>query len=230
MKNCEGKVSSIFNGSALDGPGIRCVVFMAGCNLRCPFCHNPETFDSLNAEVFTVRQLFERILRYKSYILNGGVTFSGGEPFLQAEFCRQVALMCKMEGIHTAAETNGTIIYKELLGVLDMLIVDVKNQSGDYMVGLKAFLDECKAQNKSVTLTNVIIKGVNDTCEKLSEIKSLAQNYDNIIKVKFLPFKKYCEIKYKQLNIDFPYRDKEQTSEEDINEIYSKYKKLIDNC
>jgi pyruvate formate lyase activating enzyme len=223
MKNCEGKVSSIFNGSALDGPGIRCVVFMAGCNLRCPYCHNPETLYAETAETYTAEGLFKRILRYKNYISNGGVTFSGGEPFLQAEFCRQVALMCKKEGIHTAAETNGTIADKGLIAALDLIIADVKNQYGDYLPKLKEFLDECKAQNKSVMLTNVIVKGANDIDEKLSRIKDIVKNYPNIIKVKFLPFKNYCAAKYQKLNIDFPYKDKENTTEDYIKEINSRF-------
>ena len=225
MKNCRGMVSSIYNGSALDGPGIRCVIFMAGCNLRCPFCHNPETFDESLGKAYTAKELSDYVLRYKSYISKGGVTFSGGEPFLQAEFCRGVALMLKRQGIDTAAETNGHIIDKEFISALDLLIVDIKNQS-EISGRVIDFLNECGRLNKKVIITNVIIKGVNDGADKLLQLKKLISGFDNIQKIKFLPFKKLCICKYRQLNIDFPYKDKEEVTSDYIEKTEKLYNSL----
>ncbi|MDD4003357.1 MAG: 4Fe-4S cluster-binding domain-containing protein, partial [Clostridia bacterium] len=174
---------------------------------------------------YTAKELFDYVLRYKNYILKGGVTFSGGEPFLQAEFCRSVAEMLREQGIDTAAETNGHITDKQFISALDLLIVDIKNQS-EIDERVTNFLNECGSLNKKVIITNVIIKGINDSAEKLLQLKRLTEGFDNIQKIKFLPFKKLCLSKYKQLNIDFPYKDKQDVTSQYIEKIEKLYYSL----
>jgi pyruvate formate lyase activating enzyme len=229
MKECKGRISSIYNGTALDGPGIRCIVFMAGCNMRCPFCHNPETFDYANSEEFTAEELCRRILRYRNYIEKGGVTFSGGEPFLQAEFCIAASEILKKEGLNIAAETNCSIVDEEFISVLDLIIADIKNQSGFIDKKTIRFLDVCAALNKPVFMTNVLIKGVNDCENSIRELKALKDSYKNIGKFEFLPFKKLCEDKYKKLGIAFGYKDKEETDSAYVTEITEKFYKMGKN-
>ena len=89
MDQCKARIDSIYNGSAVDGKGLRCVVFFTGCNMRCGFCHNPETWTEKGMEI-SLSDLVAKIMRYKSYIKNGGVTLSGGEPFLQADFANNL--------------------------------------------------------------------------------------------------------------------------------------------
>ena len=101
MKLSNGYVSSIYNGSAVDGDGLRCVVFFSGCNLKCGFCHNIETL-LLKGQEYSVNDLVAKLLRYKNYITNGGVTLSGGEPFLQADFCIDLISVLAQNGVKTA--------------------------------------------------------------------------------------------------------------------------------
>lgn len=225
MKNCNGIVSSIYNGSAVDGPGIRCVVFMAGCNFRCPFCHNPETFEFKGIN-YTADELFNKLNRYKNYIINGGITFSGGEPFLQAEFCTEVMQRLKEENIHTAIETNGSIIDKKLISTADLIIIDIKNYDKNITSNSGNFLKACLKLNKPVQITNVIIKGINDDIFCLKQLKDMTVKFPNIIKTEFLPFKKLCIEKYKELNIPFPYIDKEEPEEDYMQNITQIYNNL----
>ena len=106
MEKCKARIDSIYNGSAVDGKGLRCVIFFTGCNMRCGFCHNPETWTEKGNEI-TLSELVARIKRYKSYIKNGGVTLSGGEPFLQADFCKELIKALHQESISVIIETNG---------------------------------------------------------------------------------------------------------------------------
>lgn len=179
--------------------------------MRCPFCHNPETFYIKSGTEYTPQQLCSRILRYKSYIVKGGVTFSGGEPFLQADFCVLTVQLLKKEGISVAVETNCSILNKEFLLQSDIIIADIKNQEGNISGKTVQFLDACGKLNIPVIATNVLVKGVNDTPKKLKGLKELLNNYKNITKFEFLPFKKLCVNKYSQLNIKFPYINKEET-------------------
>ncbi|NLK17959.1 MAG: 4Fe-4S cluster-binding domain-containing protein [Clostridiales bacterium] len=210
MRGSEGYVSSIYCGSALDGPGIRCVVFLSGCNLRCPFCHNPETFEIKGGQPYTPEGLLERIARYKSYIKGGGVTLSGGEPFLQADFCLEVIKLLKSEGIHAAIQTNCHIIDERLIASADLIIADIKNQSGGVPPATLRFLDACEKLGVPVMLTNVLIKGVNDDESFLFELKRLLA-HPNVRGIRILPFKKLCQEKYRQLGIAFPYEHIEET-------------------
>ena len=103
-----GNVSSIDTMGLVDGPGIRVVVFLQGCKLRCLYCHNPETWSEESKTLMSVDDVVSKVLRYKSYIENnGGVTFSGGEPLLQSEFVYECALRLKQEGIHVCIDTSG---------------------------------------------------------------------------------------------------------------------------
>ena len=130
MKKCnmKGSIDSIESFGLVDGPGIRTVVFLNGCNLRCKFCHNPETWNigSLN---YTTDEIRDKILRNKPYFKNGGgVTFSGGEPLIQYDFLLEVCKKLKKENIHIALDTAG-IGHKdcsELFKYIDMILFDIK--------------------------------------------------------------------------------------------------------
>ena len=124
-----GKINSIETMGLVDGPGVRFVVFMQGCPLRCIFCHNPETWD-LNdkTDTYTPQELVDKILKYKPYFKhNGGVTFSGGEPLMQKEFLIQTLKLCKENNIHTCIDTAGSITNcTEVLKYTDLVLFDIK--------------------------------------------------------------------------------------------------------
>ena len=164
MEKCKARIDSIYNGSAVDGKGLRCVVFFTGCNMRCGFCHNPETWTEKGREV-TLEEVVAKIKRYKSYIKNGGVTLSGGEPFLQAEFCKELIKSLHLENIGVIIETNGLINDSELINLSDGVRLDIKNQERPIDKRVIEFLDTCQKLNKSVTMTNVLVPTLNDTDE-----------------------------------------------------------------
>ena len=125
-----GEISAFQSMGAVDGPGVRCVVFMQGCPLRCVYCHNPETWISGNGQTVDTKQLVKKILRYRSFICRGGgVTVSGGEPLVQADFCADLFRRLKQEGIHTALDTSGMGNLdkaEEVLEHTDLVLRDLK--------------------------------------------------------------------------------------------------------
>lgn len=124
----QGFISSVENMGLVDGPGLRYVVFMQGCSLRCLYCHNPETWKLNMGDKITPQELIVDILKYKNYYLNGGVTFSGGEPLMQPEFLIECLKLCKENNLHTAIDTAGVGLglYEEILKYTDLVILDIK--------------------------------------------------------------------------------------------------------
>lgn len=224
MTPCKGFIDSIYSGSAVDGDGLRCVVFLSGCNLRCGFCHNPETLYKKGNETDTAAVL-ERIKRYKTYIKNGGVTLSGGEPFLQKEFVIELCGLLKNENINVCIETNGHITDSDVIAAADSFIVDVKNQESFDASVYERFLSAAAAHQKPIKLTNVIVPDLNDTEAALTEIKRLAAKIpESLFKgIKFLPFRKLCVGKYEKLGLEFPYASYREGEKEDILRVTGAY-------
>lgn len=216
-ENCRGYIDSVYCGSGVDGKGLRCVVFYSGCNLRCPFCHNPETLYK-QGTLTDVDELIPRLLRYKPYFRRGGITLSGGEPFLQKEFTLAVCARLKAEGVHVCIETNGHICDDALLAAGD-LIVDVKNQQEKDLSAYERLIDACLRLGAKVEFTNVLVPGVNDGAEDLAALKRLVKRYAPQTKVRFLPFRKLCEEKYAEIGLPFPYADLREGTDEDVQRV-----------
>lgn len=216
---CKAWIDSTYHGSCVDGDGLRSVIFFSGCNLRCPFCHNPETLYTKGREI-TLENAVKEVLKYKNYIKKGGVTLSGGEPFLQADFCINLVKELKKEGIKVIIETNGTIVHDELISLIDGVRLDVKNQNGEDKESLKnrykPFLEMCKKYNVNVTFTNVLCPSVNDDIDSLLSLKNFILELGFDAKIDFLPFKKMCLEKYEKLGKDFAYKDKMEATEIDV--------------
>lgn len=225
MEECKGYLDSVYCGSGVDGSGLRVVVFLSGCNLRCPFCHNPETLFRKGTET-TARAVVEKCVRYRNYIKRGGVTLSGGEPFLQRDFCLAIIEKLKREGIGTVLETNGQIVDEPLIAAAESLIVDVKNQETDNLCAYHIFLSACERQSKRVVVTNVLVPDKNDGAEKLSALARLCRN-PCVSRLKLLPFHKLCEEKYRKLGIPFPYAAFRAAENEDIARAECFLKELI---
>jgi pyruvate formate lyase activating enzyme len=226
MIHCKGYIDSVYSGSAVDGDGLRCVVFLSGCNLHCGFCHNPETLYKKGKEA-TPQELLEHILRYKAYIKKGGVTLSGGEPFLQKDFVIALCRLLRENNINVCIETNGHITDREIMTEADSFIVDVKNQDGCDLCRYSEFLRVAAELSKPVKLTNVIVPDVNDNADRLSEVKAVAEHIpaEHFKGIRFLPFRKLCENKYEQMGLAFPYAIYREGEKDDIvrvTEIYSK--------
>ena len=226
-----GRVHSIQSMGTLDGPGVRFVVFMQGCPLRCKCCHNPDTWDTNGGKTYTPEELVSRALRFREYFgKEGGVTVSGGEPLLQAEFVTALFELCHREGINTCLDTSGCILtpaVKELLTHTDRVLLDIKYTADeDYRayVGCgidapMAFLDYLTAQNIPTTLRQVIIPTVNDSDEQILSLRRIANAHPNVDKVELLPFRKICQVKYDNMGIPFPFSHIPEPTKEQMTRL-----------
>ena len=228
MNNTVCRISSFQSLGTVDGPGVRAVVFMQGCPIRCHCCHNPETWEINGGEEITDDELFNKILRCKSYFgKNGGVTFSGGEPLLQCDFLINFLPRLKNEGINIAIDTSGCILndkVKQVIEICDLVLLDYKyTNSADYLkyTGMdkkKAdeFLSFLNSINKSVWIRQVVIPDINNNSESIKYLFSLKNKFPCIEKIELLPFRKLCIEKYNNLGLDFPFKDIRETTKEDI--------------
>ncbi len=210
-----GNINSEESMGLVDGPGIRYVVFLQGCQLRCKYCHNPETWDiNKKCTQITADKLIKKISRFKSYFgNNGGVTFSGGEPLLQPDFLKECLKLCKEKSINTALDTAGVGFgdYDEILSLVDLVILDIKAVTPDDYKALtgkpitffKKFLSDCQRLNKRLWLRQVIVPGLNDTEKNILELKNFISKIKNVEKVELLPYKTIGVHKYKDLGIKY---------------------------
>ena len=211
-----GRVHSFQSMGTVDGPGVRFVVFLQGCNLRCGCCHNPDTWATDGGTVYTPQEIVERAIRYKEYFGSvGGITVSGGEPLLQADFVREVFALCHKAGIHTCLDTSGSLLgdgVKALLAETDRVLLDVKYTSDEMYrthvgCGIEcplAFLDYVHTQSIPVTLRQVIIPTLNDNEENILALRRIAAAYPCVDQIELLPFRKICRVKYERMGKAFP--------------------------
>jgi len=219
MRGIKGRIHSLQSLGTLDGPGVRFVAFLQGCPLRCSCCHNPDTWELTGGEVYSAKDVLDKSLRFKEYFgKDGGITISGGEPLIQAEFANEIFVLAKKEGINTCLDTSGCIIndsVKKLLGVTDRVLLDVKyDNEKDYIKHVKCsqkvvldFLEYLNEKGIKTTLRQVIIPTLNDNENSVKFLLNLARKYKVIDKIELLPFKKICQVKYDQMNIEFPFKD-----------------------
>lgn len=213
----KGRIHSFQSLGTLDGPGVRFVVFMQGCNLRCGCCHNPDTWNVNEGTECTAKEIFEKAKRYKEYFKDdGGITVSGGEPLLQPNFVREVFELCRKEGINTCLDTSGSIMnenVKALLTETDRVLLDVKYTDGSLYrehAGCSIekplqFLSYLNEKQIPVTLRQVIIPTLNDNKENILRLKGIAENHSCVDKIELLPFRKICQVKYDNLHIPFAF-------------------------
>lgn len=213
----KGFVHSIQSLGTLDGPGLRFVVFLQGCNLRCKCCHNPDTWEMHSDKQFTPEEIVGKALHYREYFgEKGGITISGGEPILQADFVYEVFELCHQDGINTCLDTSGSILndsVKRMLTQTDRVLLDIKYTNDiDYCenVGCSIekpleFLHYLNEQKIPTTLRQVIIPTLNDKEENIEKLNELVKNNACIDKVELLPFKKICQTKYDSMKISFPF-------------------------
>lgn len=229
----EGYISSFETMGLLDGPGIRFVVFMQGCKLRCLFCHNPETWNLNQGTKITSDDLLNKILKYKNYFgKDGGVTFSGGEPLLQPDFLIDILKKCQQENIHTCLDTAGFGGTKneEVLKYVDLVLMDIKAIKPDKYLSLVGqniqdslnFLDLCAKMNKKMWIRQVIVPGFNDNEEYLKELKQFLKPYQ-IEKIEFLPYTTMGVKKYDKLNLKYRLKDLEPMDKNKCSQLYQKF-------
>ena len=230
-KEIRGRVHSFQSLGTVDGPGIRYVVFLQGCDLRCGCCHNPDTWDKRGGKEYTVPEIIERVTRCRSYFgFNGGITVSGGEPLLQADFTRELFRAAKAEGINTCLDTSGVILdrkVKALLRECDRVLLDIKyTNEEDYrryvgcsLAPVLKFLDYLNGNGIPTTLRQVIIPTKNDSEESIKALAGIANDHPAVDKVELLPFKKICKVKYDDMRLIFPFGELPSPTASEMNRL-----------
>ncbi len=226
-----GRINSIQTLGTVDGPGVRFVLFMQGCPLRCAYCHNPDTWDFAGGYEVSEEEIFEKVKRYREYFgRDGGITVSGGEPTMQADFVRELFALCKNDGIHTALDTSGCLWnekIEKLLEVTDLCLLDYKMcNAEDYekytrckKASVDHFLTELQKRSIDTWLRQVIVKGINDSAESVKALYEAADMHSCVKKVELLKFRKLCTPKYENLGIEFPFGNLPETTVDDISTI-----------
>ncbi len=232
-----GQVHSIQSLGTVDGPGLRFVVFLQGCNLRCKCCHNPDTWEMTSEKTFTAEEIVKKALNYREYFgEKGGITLSGGEPLLQADFSYEVFRLCHENGINTCLDTSGSILnesVKKLLTETDRVLLDIKYTDDDLYienVGCSInkpmeFLEYLNEQKIPATIRQVIIPTLNDDEKNIEKLNGIVEKYSCIDKVELLPFKKICQTKYDSMNIPFPFAHMDTPTKEMMMKLNSKINK-----
>ncbi|PKM93984.1 MAG: pyruvate formate-lyase 1-activating enzyme [Firmicutes bacterium HGW-Firmicutes-1] len=242
MEDILGKIHSIETCGTLDGPGIRFVVFMQGCNLRCQYCHNPDTWDTTSGTIYTPTDLFKEILNYESYMRfsNGGITVTGGEPLLQIDFLIQLFMLCKEHGIHTVLDTAGSIFndkVKILLEWTDLVILDIKsfdkvqylNLTGAKLQPTIEFIDYTNTIQKSIWIRYVLVPNLTDDLSIISDLSKFLGSHKYIEKIEVLPFHKLGEYKWEALNLPYTLLDTSVPTESDLLKVLEAFYKYNRN-
>lgn len=221
----------------LDGPGIRFVAFLQGCNLTCGCCHNPETQPLCGGTEYAAEELVSKAERFKTYFgKEGGITLSGGEPLLQPEFAAEIFTLAHERGINTCLDTSGSLLndkVKALLEVTDRVLLDIKypadelyrKYAGCSIEKPLNFLKYLNQKGIPTTLRQVIIPTLNDTDENVEFLKDIIKKHPCIDKTELLPFKKICKTKYDNLGREFPFENLDTPSHDLMKTLEAKLKK-----
>ena len=229
-----GRIHSFESFGTVDGPGIRFVVFLQGCPLRCQYCHNPDTWGAGGTE-YTLESVVERALKYKNYFGDrGGVTVSGGEPLVQIDFVIELFKKLKEKGIHTCVDTSGVTFdpdnevsvkkHEELLGVADLFLLDIKHiddeackkltgQSNKKTLAFAKFLSE---HNKATWIRQVLVPDITDDDESLARTREFIDELKSVEKVEVLPYHTMGVVKYENLGIEYPLKDVQSPTKERV--------------
>ena len=228
-----GRVHSIQSLGAVDGPGVRYVVFLQGCPLRCAYCHNPDTWDFAGGTEKETADLVKEICRFKPYFgTKGGVTVSGGEPLQQPAFVEELFSLLHKEGIHTALDTSGVGNLEAARRVLehtDLILGDLKFATREEykthckadMAKVLAFYRLAAEMQVPLWVRHVVVPGLNDNLEDLRAIKTLAESFPNLEKIEWLPFHNLCLEKYQQMGIPFPLEGTDNLDDRRLEELVS---------
>lgn len=242
MKNSniiKGSIDSIESMGLVDGPGIRTVIFMNGCRLRCKYCHNPEMWTKKENNI-TPEEIVKKVLRNKPYFKNnGGVTFSGGEPLFQPEFLLETCKLLKKENIHIALDTAGHGFgnYDEILKYVDLVLLDIKHTNkkdykkltGGNIDEADEFIRSLNKSNRNVWIRQVVVPGIMDNDEYLISLSNKLKTIKNIERIDFLPYHKLGREKYIAMNIPYPLENTPEMNKDECQKLYEKFMNIYKN-
>lgn len=225
----EGRIHSFESLGAVDGPGVRFVVFMQGCALRCKYCQNRDTWDLHGGTAYSVQEIVEKILRYKNYIMpNGGVTISGGEPLLQPKFLIELFTELKKYNIHTCIDTSGCIDItddmKKLIDLTDLFLLDIKcinDEKAKDLIGTsnKKELDFARYLsdiNKPLWIRQVLVPGITDDEQDLLMLKNFISTLKTVEKVEILPYHDLGKFKWENLGCKYELEGYRTANQDDV--------------
>lgn len=236
MMSTTGRIHSFESCGTVDGPGIRFIVFVQGCLMRCMYCHNRDTWDLHGGKEASVDELIKEAKSYRHFMnaSGGGITCSGGEAMLQPEFVRDLFRAAKQENIHTCLDTNGFIrkysdVIDEVLDVTDLVLLDIKHMDDlvhhDFIgVSNKRTLDFArylKKIGKKTWLRYVVVPGYTDDEGSAHQLGEFIRDMENIEKVELLPYHKLGAHKWQTLGFDYPLEGVEAPSKETMDNIQS---------
>lgn len=226
-----GRIHSVQSLGACDGPGLRSVVFLQGCPLRCGWCHNPDTWDQGGGEQVSARALAAQLMRFAPYWAQGGVTASGGEPLLQSGFTAELFERLQDAGVHTALDTSGCLWDAQtdrLLRATDLVLLDVKlttpqdyrAHTGCCLEAPLRFLGELQSRDIPVWIRHLILPGLTDSQESILRLLEMLEGFSCVQNLELLPFSRMCLEKYRALGIPFDWQDTPQPPREQIERLY----------
>ncbi len=229
----KGSVHSLESFGLVDGPGVRFVVFMQGCALRCKYCHNPETWAG-GGSMWTARQLFDKVWRFKAYWKsNGGITVSGGEPLLQIPFITEFFKLAKKQNVHTAIDTAGQPFcrdekwlagFDELMSLTDLVILDLKEWENDKHTALtgmgndniKEMAQYLSDIGKPMWIRHVLVPGLTDDEEDLRKMSEFISSLKTVERVEVLPYHAFGVPSWEKLGLDYQLKDASVPTEEQV--------------
>lgn len=237
-----GRIHSIETFGTVDGPGIRYIVFMQGCPLRCLYCHNRDAWDIKSGREVSVDEVIEDLINYIDYIKfsKGGITLSGGEPTLQPEFATELFKRCKELNIHTTLDTSGyvdTDKVQELLNFTSLVLLDIKQGipekhkllTGVEMDKIHTFARYLSDKNIPVWIRYVLVPGYTDSYEDLVAAADLIETMHNIEKIDVLPYHSLGEHKWDTFGEEYPLKDMMPPSQDAIDRAKSILSSKISN-
>lgn len=230
-----GRIHSMESFGTVDGPGVRFVLFLQGCPLRCLYCHNPDSWQTDAGREMSSDDVVAEVMKYKSYIKNGGITISGGEPLMQIDFVIDVFTKLKELGIHTAVDTSGALfneftkaVYDRLLMVTDLVLLDLKHIKPDKHEQLTRIKNDnilefaryLSDKKQPVWIRHVLVPGYSDDEQDLKELREFIDTLDNVKKVELLPYHVMGVSKYKQMGLQYPLEGLEPPTQQSISKAY----------
>ncbi len=230
-----GRIHSVESFGAVDGPGLRYVVFTQGCLLRCQFCHNADTWKIGNGKEMTVQEIMDDVLAYLPFFeaSGGGITVSGGEPLLQMDFLIELFKECKKHGIHTTIDSSGGPFNRrpnfmekldELLQYTDLILLDLKHidsekhkfitgMTNEHILDFAQYLSE---KNIPVWIRHVLVPTLSDFDEDLYRLADFIKTLNNVEKIEVLPYHKLGVYKWESLGLEYKLKDVEPPSQERV--------------
>ncbi|MDD9149410.1 MULTISPECIES: pyruvate formate-lyase-activating protein [unclassified Sporolactobacillus] len=242
-----GNIHSIESFGTVDGPGIRFVVFLQGCPLRCKYCHNVDTREIGSGKSISVEQIVGELKDYLPFIRSsgGGITVSGGEPLLQMPFLTELFKACKAIGIHTAIDTSGGCYvdapffhraFDQLANYTDLILLDLKEIDSDkhkWLTGLPnknilAFARLLADKNIPVWIRHVLVPGVTDSEDDLDRLGKFISTLDNVERVEILPYHKMGIYKWEALGLNYELKEVQPPSDQELKRAYQLFRRNLE--